>query len=406
MMQQQIWTHGDRQAWVNRAIRCPYGNGMQNGYKYVSFPLETDGCFEDEKRAFATSCLADVVMNDNPVFRKLSLGFYHALIQKVYENSFLMMNYMNRNFVILVKGSNGYKFLMGNVPEIAEMEHSDMDISILINPFMPPDLFSKIKESIVICVSQVMSRYKRDLDNTLCSNTYNGGGMLSAEEVKAFKDAYAEALCDKEVDGGVLVSPFTDDITRNECSRKSFIINKSVAEENQVVRIEVPHLNRCERIPLKKSPFVVSHNNTISFKRDKKGQFQGEFDLIRLRLNNMFMFNNSSPSSDADSPTQGSPNGQVRQKVVPADFIDVSIPSQQDAQLVDFWMHGGIFRCIVVEEPATGIRLVVPNVDECIRDLHDMLYVYDHNQIKVEKRKERLDMFVKIRERLMCPTQP
>jgi hypothetical protein len=405
MMQQQIWTHGDRQAWIHRAINCPYGNGMQNGYKYVSFPLEMDGVFEDEKRAFATSCLADVVLNNNPTFKKLSLAFYPALIQKVFENSFLKMNYINRNFVILVKGSNGYKFLMRGLPEISGIEHSDMDISILINPFLHPDLFSKIKESMVICVSQVMSRYKKDLDNTLCANTYNGGGLLSVEEVKAFKDAYAEALCDKEIEGGVLVSPFADDMTRNECSRKSFIICNSVAEKNQVVRVEVPHLNRCERIPLKKSPFVVSHNNTITFKRDKKGQFHGEFDLIRLRLNNMFMACNGVQSGDVESPTQGSPNGQVRQKVVPADFIDVSIPSQHDSQLVDFWMHGGIYRCMNVVEPATGITVVVPNIDECIRDLHDMLYVYDNNQIKVEKRKERLDMFVKIRERLMKPVQ-
>ncbi len=392
-MQQQIWTHDDREAWVERAVRCPFGQGMWCGYKYVSFPLEMDGYIEDEKRAFATASLADVVMNNTPVFRKLSLGFYHALIQKIYDNSFLLMNYMQRNFVVVVKGSNGYKLLMGDVPEIEAFEHSDLDITVLINPMLPTDLFTKIKESMVVCVSQVMSRYKRDLDNTLFNNNYSGGGILSVDEVRAFKTAYAEALCDKEIEGGFIVSPFADDLTRNECSKKSFIIRDSLAEEQQVVRIEVPHLNRCERIPLKKTPFVVSHNKTIRFKRDKEGQYHGEFELIRLRMNNMFMTNNGVHPDNVDC--------QVRHKVIPADFIDVSIPSQNDSQLLDFWMHGGIFRCVSVVDPCTGITVIVPNLDECIRDLHDMLYVYDNNQVKVEKRKERLDMFVKLREQYM-----
>lgn len=384
-MQQPIWTHDDREAWVADAIRCSFGHGSFAGYRYNSFPLEMDGTFEDEKRAFVTACLADVVMNNIPVFRKLSLGFYQALIHKIHDNSFLLMNYMNRNFVVVIKGSNSYRLLLGNAPELEGMEHSDLDITILINPFLAEDLFSKIKESVVICVSQVMSRYKRDLDNTLFSNNCTGGGLLNEDEVKAFKDAYAEALCDREVEGGYMVSPFMDAITRNECSKKSFIIRHSLVDEKQVVRVEVPHLKRCERIPLKKSPFVVSHNNTITFKRDKEGQYHGEFDLIRLRLNNMFVSNNG--------------GNHAQHKVVPADFIDVSIPSQRDAQLMDFWMHGGIYRCVSVVEPFTGIAVVIPNLDECIRDLHDMLYVYDNNQIKVEKRKERLDMFVQMRDR-------
>ena len=284
------------------------------------------------------------------------------------------------------------------MPEFEGIDHSDLDITILINPFLPPDLFAKIKESIIICVSQVMSRYKKDLDNTLFTNTPNGVGILSEEEVKAFKDAYAEALCDKEIDGGYMVSPFADDMTRNECSRRSFVIRDSCVEEKHVVRIEVPHLNKCERIPLKKSPFVVSHNNTISFKRDKDGRLQGSFDLIRMRLNNMFISNNGVHPDDVEC--------QVRHKIVPADFIDVSIPSQHDSQLIGFWMQGGMFRCVSVVDPSTGITVIVPNLEECIRDLQDMLYVYDNTQVKVEKRKERLDMFVKLRERLMFPYLP
>jgi hypothetical protein len=392
-MQQQIWTHDDREAWVDRAIYCSYGQGMYGGYRYVSFPLEMDAYVEDEKRAFATSSLADVVMNSMPVFKKLSLGFYQALIEKIYDNTFLMMNYMNRNFVVMVKGSNGYKLLLGDVAELEGLEHSDLDMSVLINPMLAVELFNKLKDSMVICVSQVMSRYKRDLDNTLFNNNYTGGGLLSLEEVDGFKSAYAEALCDKEVDGGFIVSPFADDLTRNECSKRSFIIRHSRAEEQQVVRVEVPHLKRCERIPLKKTPFVVSHNNTITFKRDKNGQYHGEFELIRLRLNNMHMSKSGVHPDDVDY--------QVRHKIVPADFIDVSIPLQNDSQLCDFWMHGGVFRCVSVVEPCTGINVVVPNLDECIRDLQDMLHVYDNNQVKVEKRKERLERFVQLREQYL-----
>jgi hypothetical protein len=322
MNMQKIWTHDDREAWVALALSSEEGRGTHDGYNFSHMEIEQGVFIDEDNRGFLTGSLADAIFNNSSVFKKLSLNFYGDLLKKVQENSFLAMNYGNGNLAILVKGSNAYKLLLRGAeerfPDVAKIEHSDLDIAVFINPYLYAELFEKIRESMIVCVSQVMSRYKKDLDNMFFSGGYVGNGMLSVDEVEAFKASYNEAVEDKgNDDEGYFVSPFLDNMSRNECSRRSFLIRKSPCKEGTIVRVEVPHLNKCERIPLRKTPFVVSHNNTISFIRDKEGFHKGEFDLIRLRLNNMLMSENKS-------------------KVVPADFIDVSIPSRNDGQLQDF----------------------------------------------------------------------
>lgn len=382
---QSIWTHDDREAWIATAILSNEDRGVKDGHNFSHMRIEQGAYVDEDNRGFLTGCLADAIFNNSSVFKKLSLNFYGDLLNKIHENSFLAFNYNNGNFVVIVKGSNAYKLLLRGVeamfPEVATIEHSDLDIAVFINPYLHADLFAKIRDSVIICVSQVMARYKKELDNMFFSAGYDGNGMWSVEDVEAFKAAYNEAVEDKGNDEeGYFVSPFKDNMARNECSRRSFLIRKS-PEKGTIVRVEVPHLNKCERIPLKKTPFVVSHNNTISFVRDKEGFYNGEFDLIRLRLNNLLVT-------------------EARNKVVPADFIDVSIPSHNDAQLYDFWRRRSIMRCVPIFDEDTSVHVIVPNLDECIHDLHMMLHVYDNNQIKVEKRKERMDMFMSIKEGL------
>lgn len=379
---QSIWTHDDREAWIAQAISSDEERGVKDGHGFMHLKIEQGANFDEDNRGFLTGCLADAIFNNLPVFKKLSLNFYGDLLQKVNENSFLALNYNNGNFVVIVKGSNAYKLLLkgleNNFPDVANIEHSDLDIAVFINPYLHNELFMKIRDSMVICVSQVMSRYKKELDNMLFSPSYDGNGMWSIDEVNAFKAAYNEAVEDKGNDeDGYFISPFKDNVVRNECSKRSFLIRKN-PQKGSIIRIEVPHLSKCERIPLKKTPFVVSHNNTISFTRDKNGYYNGEFDLIRLRLNNLLIT-------------------EAKSKVVPADFIDVSIPSFNDAQLHDFWNRMSIMRCVQVYDEDTSVYVIVPDLDECIHDLHMMLNVYDNNQIKVDKRKERMQLFLSIR---------
>lgn len=380
---QKVWTHDDREAWIAEAMTSGDERGAKDGYGFSHMRIEQGTYLDEDNRGFLTGCLADAIFNNSPVFKKLSLNFYGDLLKKVYENSFLAFNYNNGNFVVIVKGSNAYRLLLRGAeesfPDVAKIEHSDLDIAVFINPYLKADLFTKIRDSMIVCVSQVMSRYKKELDNMFFSGGYDGSGMWSVEDVEAFKAAYNEAVEDKGNDEeGYFISPFKDTTARNECSRRSFLIRKSPDKES-IVRVEVPHMNRCERIPLKKTPFVVSHNNTISFARDKDGMYYGEFDLIRLRLNNLLVT-------------------EAKSKVVPADFIDVSIPSHNDAQLYDFWRRRSNMMCVPVYDVDTSVYVVVPNLDECIHDLHMMLHVYDNNQIKVEKRKERMDLFLAIRD--------
>lgn len=408
-----VWTPEDREKWINLAVSSTEQRSVERGYVFSSFPkVQGSTDYEDKKRSFVTSCLAKAMFTVNPIIRRLSLCFYKALMSKIFQNSFLTAMYKKKNFIVLVKGSNAYKLLLRKVEN--DIEHSDTDIVIHINPFLDDALFEQIKSSIVILVSQVMSRYKKDLDSILfASNEQQVDiGILHPQLVKEFKETYNELLKgyapEEENDvKGVFVSPFEDTVTRNECSKKSFMILDSTARENTAVRVEVPHLNMCEFIPLKKSPLVVSHNKAINFKRDKEGQYDATFELIRMRLNNMFIINDESIeefdetrseiSLGSDASLRSNASEYKRKyKIVPADFIDVSIPLKYDAELMDFWTTGGIYRCYEMYEPFAGANIMVPNLKECIRDLTNVLTVYTNTSVKIEKRQKRLDFFINL----------
>jgi hypothetical protein len=208
--------------------------------------------------------------------------------------------------------------------------------------------------------------------------------------------------------GYKILTPFESKKVRNFCSKRSFIITNST-QEDHVVRVEIPHMNKCEFIPLKKTPLVFSYNKTIEFKRDIEGEYMAKFDLLRLRLNNMLVPEEDTLEQDDDIDTV-SINGSVYEdvediyydfkkcRVVPADFIDVSIPYKNDAELLDFWNSGGYKRCYEIYDRFIGTNLMIPNVNECIRDLSNMLHVYTNSHMKTEKRQKRLDMFKQLDE--------
>jgi hypothetical protein len=312
----------------------------------------------------------------------------------------------------MVKGSNAYKMLLRHVPH--DIEYSDLDIIIFINPYLEDALFQQIKSSLVILVSQVLSRYKKDLDSTLFSpEEVSDESILRRNFVKDFKSLYNSMLSEyTDEEHGRILSPFENNRVRNYCSKRSFVILNSSVRDEHVVRVEVPHLSKCEFIPLRKTPLVLSHNQTIEFKRDVEGEHLAHFELIRLRMNNMFVPANvpveeTPQNEDGVSETMSSvSNDDVdvevevaerydykRCRTVPADFIDVSIPLKDDAELLDFWKSDGFRRCYEIYDKFVGASIMIPNVNECIRDLSNILNVYTNSHMKVEKRQKRLDMF-------------
>ncbi len=405
------WTPIERDEWIDEAINSQEERVNKNGFISSLMIKQNDNTndSEDPRRNFVTSCLAETLYGNHPLIKRLSLCFYKSLMMKIEQNKFLNLMYHRRNFVVMIKGSNAYKILLRHVPH--DIEHSDLDIVMFINPYLEDELFEQIRSSLVILVSQVMSRYKKDLDATLFTfDEVIEESILRKQFVNEFKENYKTLISIKNNEKEYkILTPFESKKVRNFCSKKSFIIMNSKSKEDHVVRIEIPHMNKCEFIPLKKTPLVFSYNNTIEFNRDIEGKLKAKFDLLRLRLNNMLVPNdddkNEDPCEDVDIT---SIDGSVvddnvyydykKCRVVPADFIDVSIPYKDDAELFDFWNSGGFKRCYEIYDRFIGSNIMIPNVNECIRDLSNILNVYTNSHMKIEKRQKRLDMFKQLDE--------
>jgi len=415
------WTPSDRDEWLAHCANTDKERGVKDGYGFnvMMKQLPTNGSDqEDPRRSFVTSCLANTLYGNHPLIKRLSLCFYKALMMQLSQNSFLTLMQRRGNFVIMVKGSNAYKLLLRRIPQIKiDVDYSDLDVVVFINPHLEDALFEQIKGSLVILISQVLSKYKKDLDATLFASGDNVNleeRILRKDLVQDFKELFKSSLEKYEEEGIRLLTPFQSNKVRNYCSKRSFVIIANEVQRNHVVRVEVPHLPRCERIPLKKTPIVLSHNKTIEFDRDIEGKYKAHFELLRLRINNMLvpLVNENqeldkaeAAAADNASVSNGSSDGcsetdsslefydYKKCKVVPADFIDVSIPCKDDAELLDFWNSGGYKRCYEIFDKFVGANIMIPNVNECIRDLSNILNVYTNSQMKVEKRQKRLDMF-------------
>jgi hypothetical protein len=407
--QHSTWTPLEREDWINECMNTNEERIVRDGFigNLMLKQIDNANDNEDPRRNFVTSCLAKTLYGNHPLIKRLSLCFYKSLMLKMEQNSFLTLMYRRKNFVVMIKGSNAYKILLRHVSH--DIEYSDLDIIMFINPHLEDDLFEQIRSSLVILVSQVMSRYKKDLDTTLfTSDEMMEESILKKNFVNDFKEYYKELVKEYNETGYKILTPFESKKVRNFCSKRSFIITNST-QEDHVVRVEIPHMNKCEFIPLKKTPLVFSYNKTIEFKRDIEGEYIAKFDLLRLRLNNMIVPEEDTLEQDDDIDTV-SINGSVYEdvediyydfkkcRVVPADFIDVSIPYKNDSELLDFWNSGGYKRCYEIYDRFIGTNLMIPNVNECIRDLSNMLHVYTNSHMKTEKRQKRLDMFKQLDE--------
>lgn len=374
------WTPEDRNDFIRTAINSEEQKGHKGPYTFSVFSKNGGGNEnEDFRRSLLTDALAKTIYNTKPSYRKLSLGFYETLYSKLATNIFTA-GHMNSNIVLLLKGGNAYAFVTQELyPE--DFPFSDLDIVIYINPYLDQHVFNELEKAVRIIVLQTLSQYKRLLDHMLFLNKPVDGRILSEDVIQEFKNDYTKMLEDITLpDGASFLSPFTSDEIRNYCSKNSFLITKSQAKENSVVRVEVPHYDRCERIPLRRTPFFSSYNQTIDFMRDSTGYSQGHFDLYRIRFNNMYV------EKDEEGKI-------VKEERVPADFIDVSIASKNDAELLDFWNKG---RCLYVYDKNANLWIMMPDIQSCIADLHKMLNVYDCPDSKRAKRQQKYNKLLMV----------
>lgn len=383
----QPWTPSDRLNFINTAINSTDNSGYKDLYRFKTFPKinNNNNDIQDNRKNSLTDCLAKTIYNgENPIYRNLSLGFYDSLIRKFSENPYLNY-YLGNEFVVLQKGGNAYAYLTGENND--EFTFSDLDIMIYINPYLPLQFFNELKKNIKIIVIQTLSQHKRLLDSMFFTNSSNyvNNHLFDAETINAFKKEYKQNLMDitfnNMPENAEFLSPFESDEIRNLCSRNSCIIANSKVQKDTVVIVDVPHYDKSEKIPLRKSPLFCSINETINFSRDKNNILLGNFDLFRMRFNNLYI-----ETTDGEITCQ---------EKVTSDFIDISIAEQNDAELLDFWQRG---KCLSIYEKYVGIWIMIPDIQSCIDDLYKMLTIYDCPESKKNKRIQKYNKLLEFQK--------
>lgn len=380
------WTHDQREAFIRRAVEESLDTRGYKGTYFFNVMPKNAGYEEDDggKRAKVTEALANAIYN-SPEFKVISLKLYEILLNKINCHPNLS-RFDISNIMLVVKGSNAYATLLSvyNSAELNELfTMSDLDLMILINPNLPSEHFQKIQAIIHTIVTQSISQFKRTLDHMLFLDRPThpiNDAFLTKDQVQKFQQVLADELSKLDTDDEKYISPIFNEEVRNSVSRNSFIILDSEGHDNSVVRIEVPHFNKCECIPLRKTPLFCSYNNTLEFNRAAAGvnlDLKANFNLYRLRMNVLV-------KSTVDDE---------KDERVSADFIDITIPSQTDSELIHFWKHG---RCVLVWDESINTWICVPDMHTCMNDLFKMLYVYQCPASKKEKRLAKFKVFEKL----------
>lgn len=378
------WTPEDRNTFIDRAVNSKDAKGNWRGFYFNVLP-KLDGQSADANdglRSKLTDTLARVIY-ETPAFKSISLRFFVELQHKIMAHPKLNFH-MGRDIVVMIKGGNSYNFLVPKM--MKEFPMSDLDIAVYINPFLEKHVFEAIKADVEIIVRQTMSQYKRSIDAMFFINNTNNTNSLPLEDaiIADFKEALNEAITQiNDDEGGEFISPFLSNEIRNTCSRHSFLITNSNFHENHVVKVDLPHFDKCERIPLRRTPLFCSFNESIDFDRDEAATKRGTFNLYRLRLNFMHV----TVTSDADSNHPDDDKNAIKTERIAADFIDVTVPNQQDAELINFWNYG---RATMLYDVDTGYWLVLPDLRTSIAELDRILTEYECPAQKREKRERKL----------------
>lgn len=371
------WTPERRNEFIMKAVNSKEMHGKSGPYHYNVYPKQDNSSDnEDVKRAMVTQSLASSMYNSTA--RKISLNFYGLLMNKMMTHP-MLCHEINKNIVILMKGSNAHSYMVDFSQYNDVFRFSDLDISVCINPNLTDDVFYSIKKQCEIMVKQAISQYKRTLDHMLFLGSNDvPQGFMTQNEINEFKDTYKTIMSNLSMDDdefGQFFTPFDDVEIRNKCSRNSFLLTNNKGVDNSVVMVEVPHFDMCERIPLRKTPLFCSFNETIDFLRDGNNKV-GRFNLYRLRMNNIYA------KFDQDGSL-------IKEEKVVADFIDVSVLDKGDAELEFFWAHG---RSVNVFDTIVGFWIMMPDIYTSVSELERILSIYDSSSGKKEKRMKKLEI--------------
>lgn len=372
------WTPADRDSFIALAINSEDDHGSKGRYHYNVMPRQPIVDGEDIKRQEITDLLSEIL--SMPQFRCIPLHYYGMLCNKLAQHPMLCYH-MNRDVVVTLKGGNAHRYLVASYDKLDDelFKFSDTDICVWINPELNEGLFESVRYQVELVIRQTMSQYKRLLDQLMFYNKPVENSVFSPELIADFKATLNSMITEvQNVKDVTFYSPFEADEVRNQCSKNSCIYLDSKVREDCMVRIEVPHLDKCERIPLGKSPLVMSQN-TVKFLRDGE-KMVGNFSLYRLKMHMLA----------AQLDEEG---GLEQKEKIPADFLDVVVLRRDDAELVHFWTHG---RTINVFDHDIHMWITVPDLQTTINELKRILEVYENIPAKRAKRVAKLEFFEKL----------
>jgi hypothetical protein len=360
-----------------------------------------------------TTALMKTIYSD-PKLYPIALRVFTTLNAKISRHK-ITRPFARDHIRAFIKGGTAYALLLD--PESFGDLASDLDIAVYIDPTLSANTFETLKRAVTTISLQTISQFKRALDqmffpasdtgaarNIACSDSF-----LETDSIALFKDRLETQFIETS-----FATPFADWRTRNAVSRKSFVLANSLSQPDHVVKIEVPHYECCETIPLRTTPIVASHNRSIRFNRtsippyaadstesstEKAHEYrQGAFDLIRLKFN--FQKTEASITTPTPTPPSDEDDGIIRNKpkkivTLPADLIDISISDRDDSELIDFWhreklvnMNAQTSILVDVDIPdGSGQTVKIPRVSYLIDELGKMLYTYDCPESKRDRRQ-------------------
>ena len=407
----RVWSSSERDVFIAKAVNSTTRKGYDGSYEYTVLPkimVHTEN--EDDRRSKVTKALMHTIFS-KPQYRIIAMKVYEMMWAKIFANPFTRPH-ANKNILVVLKGGTSYTFVVSS--EDADVfPFSDLDIVVTINPHLPKPLFDNLKAAMNTVVLQTISQYKRLLDHMFFLKKDIENPILGHKNIEEFMTDFSAALTRLDDENGMYISSCDNMHARNRVSKNSFILADNKAQPDTVVKVEVPHFEGCDRIPLRKTPLFCSHNRSISFDRTPSADTSsvGCFDLYRMRWNVMYRridagdnagsdagdnAGSDASSSSGGSSSSGNNDHNMRRskpyEYITADFADISILAQDDVELKDFWDHGQVMN---VMDHALGSWVMIPDIVSMLRDLHKMLHVYECNESKRSRRQEKYDRLKK-----------
>lgn len=318
-----------------------------------------------ETRQNITDALGKLIYSENGKYCKMSLQVFQELYKK-------LSWYGPKCVKLFIKGKNAIAL------QLDGFDFSDLDIGIYINPDMSKENFDKIYSEVNVVCGQVIAKHKQNLDRTFFRTREGVPGLFDNDLKIEFEEKHIEAF--KFVD---VTSCFVSSDIRNFASASSIMLTDSVEYKDRVVRIELPHFKNAERIPLDRTPIFCSVNDTICKVFDDGRKCN--INLYRIKLGAIV---ESESSGDSDDCTEDEDTPSIVASKTSADFVDITIPKQDDSELLDFAKNFGFER----NSPLTsfvlwnGWKVTCSSIVECVRDLEKGVSLFDCPQSKKDKK--------------------